>query len=129
MRRESTSRKRPEDREGGGAVSDRKAVLARRPVVAWAFYDWITRGQPTVLGAASGVVAGLVCITPAAGFVNPMPALLMGAIAGIVCAIACSKLKNAIPHTCIRQRPRGVFQQLIGVQTFESQMSNRRGDR
>jgi Amt family ammonium transporter len=66
--------------------------------LAWAFYDWLTRGQPTVLGAASGVVAGLVCITPAAGFVNPMPALAMGAIAGVVCALACSKVKNAFGY-------------------------------
>jgi Amt family ammonium transporter len=61
--------------------------------LAWACYDWLTRGKPTVLGTASGLVAGLVCITPAAGFVNLMPALLMGAIAGIVCAFACSKVK------------------------------------
>jgi Amt family ammonium transporter len=46
-----------------------------------------------VLGAASGLVAGLVCITPGAGFVNLMPALAMGFAAGIVCALACSKLK------------------------------------
>jgi Amt family ammonium transporter len=52
------------------------------------------RGKPTVLGTASGIVAGLVCITPAAGFVNPMSALVMGAIAGFVCAFACSKVKN-----------------------------------
>jgi Amt family ammonium transporter len=61
--------------------------------LTWAFYDWYTRGKPTVLGTASGLVAGLVCITPAAGFVNLMPALIMGAIAGIVCAFACSKVK------------------------------------
>jgi Amt family ammonium transporter len=66
--------------------------------LGWAFYDWLTRGQPTVLGAASGVVAGLVCITPAAGFVNPMPALVMGAIAGVVCAIACGKVKAAFGY-------------------------------
>jgi Amt family ammonium transporter len=66
--------------------------------LAWAFYDWITRGQPTVLGTASGIVAGLVCITPAAGFVNPMPALAMGAIAGVVCAFACSKVKSAFGY-------------------------------
>jgi ammonium transporter, Amt family len=66
--------------------------------LAWAIYDWLTRGQPTVLGAASGVVAGLVCITPAAGFVSPMPALAMGAIAGVVCAIACGKIKNAFGY-------------------------------
>jgi len=58
--------------------------------VAWAAYEWLTRGKPSVLGAASGAVAGLVCITPAAGFVNPMPALIMGAAGGVVCAIACS---------------------------------------
>jgi Amt family ammonium transporter len=61
--------------------------------LTWACYDWLTRGKPTVLGTASGLVAGLVCITPAAGFVNLMPALLMGALAGIVCAFGCSKVK------------------------------------
>ncbi len=77
--------------------------------LAWAFYDWLTRGKPTVLGTASGIVAGLVCITPAAGFVNPMPALAMGAIAGVVCAFACSKIKNAFGYDdCARclWRPR-----------------------
>jgi Amt family ammonium transporter len=62
--------------------------------LAWAAYDWITRGKPTVLGTASGIVAGLVCITPGAGFVNLMPALVMGAAAGFVCAFACSKIKG-----------------------------------
>jgi ammonium transporter, Amt family len=62
--------------------------------LAWSAYDWITRGKPTVLGTASGIVAGLVCITPAAGFVNPMPAFIMGGAAGIVCAFACSKIKG-----------------------------------
>jgi ammonium transporter, Amt family len=61
--------------------------------LTWACYDWLTRGKPTVLGTASGLVAGLVCITPAAGFVNLMPALIMGAVAGIVCAFACSRIK------------------------------------
>lgn len=67
-------------------------------VLGWCFYEWITSGKPSVLGAASGAVAGLVCITPAAGFVNPMPALLMGAIAGVVCAIACGKIKLAFGY-------------------------------
>ncbi len=61
--------------------------------VAWAVAEWLTRGKPSVLGAASGAVAGLVCITPAAGFVNPMPALVMGAAAGIICYIGCSTIK------------------------------------
>lgn len=62
--------------------------------VAWAVYEWVMRGKPSVLGTASGAVAGLVCITPAAGFVNPMPALIMGAAAGVVCAWACGSLKH-----------------------------------
>ena len=67
-------------------------------VLGWSFYEWLTVGKPSVLGAASGAVAGLVCITPAAGFVNPMPALLMGAAAGVVCAIACGKIKSAFGY-------------------------------
>ncbi len=67
-------------------------------VLGWALYDWVTRGKPTLLGAASGAVAGLVCITPAAGFVNTMPALIMGFVAGIVCALACGKLKGAFGY-------------------------------
>jgi Amt family ammonium transporter len=62
--------------------------------VAWAGMEWITRGKPSVLGACSGAVAGLVCITPAAGFVNPMPALAFGAAAGIICFFACTGLKS-----------------------------------
>jgi ammonium transporter, Amt family len=66
--------------------------------IAWACYDWLTRGKPTVLGTASGIVAGLVCITPASGYVNPMLALVMGAVAGIVCAVACGKVKSAFGY-------------------------------
>lgn len=62
-------------------------------VIAWAGIEWVTRGKPSVLGAASGAVAGLVCITPAAGFVQPMPAIAMGFAAGIICYFACGALK------------------------------------
>jgi Amt family ammonium transporter len=62
-------------------------------LLGWVVYDWLVTGKPTVLGAASGLVAGLVCITPAAGFVGFMPALAMGFAAGLVCATACGKLK------------------------------------
>ena len=51
--------------------------------LTWAGLEWIFRGKPSVLGTCSGVVAGLVCITPAAGFVTPMPALLMGVAVGM----------------------------------------------
>lgn len=67
-------------------------------VLGWSLYEWIKHGKPSVLGAASGAVAGLVCITPAAGFVHPMPALIMGAVAGVVCAIACGAVKNAFGY-------------------------------
>ena len=65
---------------------------------AWALTEWGILGKPTLLGASSGAVAGLVCITPAAGFVQPMPALLMGATAGVCCYFACSKLKRSLRY-------------------------------
>ena len=55
--------------------------------LSWAFVEWIYKGKPTTLGAASGAVAGLVAITPGSGFVGPMPALLIGLGAGIFCYI------------------------------------------
>ena len=56
--------------------------------LAWVATEWIVRGKPTTLGAASGAVAGLVAITPAAGFVGPMSAILIGIGAGIICYLA-----------------------------------------
>jgi Amt family ammonium transporter len=53
--------------------------------LSWVFMEWLHRGKPTTLGAASGAVAGLVAITPASGFVGPLSALIIGALAGIVC--------------------------------------------
>ena len=66
--------------------------------LAWAGMEWITRGKPSVLGMCSGLVAGLVCITPASGFVLPMPALIMGAAAGVVCFFACTTLKTKLGY-------------------------------
>lgn len=62
--------------------------------VAWAAAEWIQRGKPSALGAASGAVAGLVCITPAAGFVLPMSAIIMGFAAGVACYYACTLIKG-----------------------------------
>lgn len=73
-------------------------LSAAAGAVGWAGYEWLTRGKASVLGAASGAVAGLVCITPAAGFVQPMPAIVMGAIAGVVCYLACAKVKSALKY-------------------------------
>lgn len=53
--------------------------------LSWMFTEWLHRGKPTTLGAASGAVAGLVAITPAAGFVGPSSAIIIGALAGIIC--------------------------------------------
>ncbi len=66
--------------------------------LAWAAMEWITRGKPSVLGAASGAVAGLVCITPASGYVTAMPAIIMGIAAGVVCFLACTTLKSKLGY-------------------------------
>ncbi len=58
--------------------------------LAWMFTEWITRGKPTTLGAASGAVAGLVAITPASGFVAPLPSIIIGLGAGVFCYTACN---------------------------------------
>jgi Amt family ammonium transporter len=58
--------------------------------LAWAFAEWKFQGKPTTLGAASGAVAGLVAITPAAGFVTPVAAIAIGLVAGIICYLAVS---------------------------------------
>ncbi len=58
--------------------------------LGWMLTEWNSRGKPTVLGAASGAVAGLVAITPAAGFVTPMASIFIGALAGFLCYTACN---------------------------------------
>jgi Amt family ammonium transporter len=60
-------------------------LAAGAAATAWAIVEWIKQGKPTALGVASGLVAGLVCITPAAGFVGPISAVVMGLAAGPVC--------------------------------------------
>jgi ammonium transporter, Amt family len=62
--------------------------------LGWMIAEWLKTGKPSVLGAISGAVAGLVAITPASGFVKPMPALLIGLIAGVVCYLMVSIVKN-----------------------------------
>lgn len=66
--------------------------------LGWAGVEWLRLGKPTVLGAISGAVAGLVAITPGAGFVTPMAALLVGAAAGIVCYFMTSAVKRALGY-------------------------------
>lgn len=66
--------------------------------LSWALTEWLMRGKPSVLGCASGMVAGLATITPASGFVTPASALLIGLVAGVACFLAVSKLKAAFGY-------------------------------
>lgn len=65
-------------------------VSTAAAALSWMAMDWMFRGKPTVLGAASGAVAGLVAITPASGFVGPVSAILIGIGGGILCSAACN---------------------------------------
>ena len=67
-------------------------------VLGWLFIEWMSRGKPTMLGGASGAVAGLVAITPACAFVGPMGAIVLGLIAGVLCFWACTKIKSAFGY-------------------------------
>jgi Amt family ammonium transporter len=64
----------------------------------WPMIEWITRGKPSVLGFCSGIVAGLVVVTPACGFITPTSAVIIGVLAGIVPYLACSFLKKLIGY-------------------------------
>jgi len=66
--------------------------------LAWTFAEWFWRGTPTMLGAASGAVAGLVAITPACGWVGPMGSIIIGLLAGVVCLLAVTRLKAALGY-------------------------------
>lgn len=65
-------------------------TAAAAATLSWMFTEWATHGKPTALGAATGAVAGLVSITPAAGFVGPISALIIGAGGGFLCFMACN---------------------------------------
>jgi Amt family ammonium transporter len=71
---------------------------AAAAVVGWSGVEWMSKGKASVLGAITGAVAGLVAITPAAGFVSPMAALWIGLIAGVVCYLMVAKVKAAFGY-------------------------------
>ncbi|MCV9906049.1 ammonium transporter [Ochrobactrum sp. AN78] len=73
-------------------------VATAGAALAWMFAEWAIAGKPSVLGIISGAVAGLVAVTPAAGFVNPTGALILGVIAGAVCYVAAVKIKHALGY-------------------------------
>jgi Amt family ammonium transporter len=66
--------------------------------LGWMFAEWASKGKPSVLGIASGAVAGLVAITPASGFVGPTPAVIIGLVAGVVCFAAATSLKHVLGY-------------------------------
>ena len=73
-------------------------LAAAAGVVAWALVERVVSGKATILGACSGAVAGLVCVTPAAGFVTPMQGVILGFAAGIVCYLAVTVVKNKVGY-------------------------------
>jgi len=91
---------------GSAGAADGRAGLAMlvtqlataTAALGWMFAEWIAKGKPSVLGIASGAVAGLVAITPASGFVGPTPAVIIGLVAGVLCFIAATSLKHALKY-------------------------------
>ncbi len=73
-------------------------IATAAAALAWMFSEWISHGKPSVLGIASGAVAGLVAITPASGTAGPMGALAIGAASGVGCFFAATKLKRALGY-------------------------------
>ena len=73
-------------------------IATAAAALAWMFVEWLTKGKPSVLGIASGAVAGLVAITPASGFVGPSAAVFIGIAAGVVCFLAATTLKKIMGY-------------------------------
>jgi ammonium transporter, Amt family len=73
-------------------------VATAAAALSWMFAEWIVKGKPSLLGALTGAVAGLVAVTPAAGFAGPMGAIVLGLIVGVVCLFFCSTVKNAFGY-------------------------------
>ena len=69
-------------------------VATAAAAMSWMFAEWIVKGKPSLLGALSGCIAGLVAVTPASGFSGPMGAIVLGLVAGVVCLFFCSTVKN-----------------------------------
>jgi len=79
--------------EAASSVFVNTQIAAGAAVMSWVIMEWLRHGKPTVMGAASGAIAGLVAITPACGFVTPMGSLAIGLVVGVLCYFAVSTLK------------------------------------
>jgi ammonium transporter, Amt family len=87
--------------EAGGTAALAMAntfVATAAAALSWLLAENISKGKPSLLGAVTGAVAGLVAVTPASGYAHPMGALALGLAAGVVCYIACSAIKNALGY-------------------------------
>ena len=73
-------------------------VATAAAALSWMFIEWIKHGKPSVLGIASGAVAGLVAITPASGAVGPMGAMVIGFVSGVICFVASTSLKRTMGY-------------------------------
>jgi Amt family ammonium transporter len=83
---------------GAGMAMAVTQICAATAALSWMFTEWVLRGKPSVLGIISGAVAGLVAITPASGYVDPMGALIIGFIAGPACYWGASSLKSKLGY-------------------------------
>jgi Amt family ammonium transporter len=84
---------------GGAALAMTNSFVATAAAaLSWMFAEWIIKGKPSVLGALSGCVAGLVAVTPAAGYSGPMGAIVLGLVVGVVCLFFVTTVKNALGY-------------------------------
>ncbi len=84
---------------GGAALAMINSFVATAAAaLSWMFAEWMSKGKPSLLGILSGCVAGLVAVTPAAGFAGPMGALVLGLVVGVVSLFFCTTIKNALGY-------------------------------
>jgi ammonium transporter, Amt family len=84
---------------GGAAIAMINTFVATAAAaMSWMFTEWLVKGKPSLLGALSGAVAGLVAVTPASGFAGPMGSIVLGLIAGVVCLFFCTTIKNMLGY-------------------------------
>jgi ammonium transporter, Amt family len=84
---------------GGAALAMMNSFVATAAAaLSWMFAEWMAKGKPSLLGILSGCIAGLVAVTPAAGYSGPMGALVLGLVAGVVCLYFCTAVKNALGY-------------------------------
>ncbi len=81
-----------------GVVLLNTFVATAAAALSWMIVEWLAKGKPSLLGLVSGVIAGLVAVTPACGFAGPMGSIILGLVAGIVCYIFCSSVKYAFGY-------------------------------